>query len=107
MSIDVKDVSELEHVNKENIPPLSLSNKPGPNNKKAKCTLVKINEARKPLRDISHLYKAANRAHLRGFRPPSSISVCGLTSKRKRKLEDDGAEQEQQSCSKILRKEYR
>ncbi|KAH6763783.1 hypothetical protein C2S51_015032 [Perilla frutescens var. frutescens] len=104
--MDVTKIA-MEHDNKENIPPFSLSKKPGPNIKKGKCTLVKMNECRRPLTDVTNLHRAAGRVHFREFRQPSSFSVYSLSSNRKRKLVDDGAEQEHRSCSKILRKEYR
>ncbi|KAH6796327.1 hypothetical protein C2S51_037313 [Perilla frutescens var. frutescens] len=105
--MDVTKIDEMQHDNKENIPPFSLSNKPGPSTKKCKCTLVKMNECRRPLRDVTNIYRAAGRADFREFRQPSSVLVCSFSSNRKRKLVDDGAEQEHRSCSKILRKEYR
>lgn len=103
-------ISELENDNKENIPPFLSTNKSGPDTQKAQCTLVKINEARRPLRDITHLYsyRAAAQsggAEFRDFKLQSSVLICGFSSNRKRKLVDDSSEH--RSCSKILRREFR
>ncbi|KAG6419467.1 hypothetical protein SASPL_121689 [Salvia splendens] len=56
--MEVKSVSPLEHDNKENIPPFSLSKKPGPNEEKPKCNLVKKKWIRRPLRDVTNFYRA-------------------------------------------------
>ncbi|KAI3457159.1 hypothetical protein Pfo_013822 [Paulownia fortunei] len=100
--------SVSEHDNKENIPPFFSPNEPSPDTSKVECTLVKNKEARRPLRDITHLHKAApqsGQAAFRDFRLPSSVLVYGFSSNRKRKLADDSSEH--RSCSKILRRQFR
>lgn len=104
----VKKIYELEHDNKENIPPLpSQSKKLGPIKKNGKRKVaVKKREWRSPLRDITNLYMVSDR--MESSAPSLSVYSC----LGKRKLDQDeilGAEHEHEHehCSKILRKEYR
>ncbi|KAL1560630.1 hypothetical protein AAHA92_10820 [Salvia divinorum] len=81
--MEAKNISVFEHDNKENIPPFSTLKKPGPNEEKGKCALVKktTKGSRRPLSDVTKLW--------------------GLDSKLQSPVE------EQRSCSKILRREFR
>lgn len=96
--MEVKKDCGSKHDNKENIPPSFMSKKPGLNDEKGKCALVKVNGRRRPLRDITNFYRAVEKSELK---LPSS----DFSSSRKRKVADDGAEQ--RPCSKILRRDYR
>ena len=110
-SMEVKTISPLEHDNKENIPPFSSSKKPGPNEEKPKCNLVKRKKKwiRRPLRDVTNFYRATE---LWGLDPEvqSPVSVSVFPSSRKRKAvddDDDDDDEDQRICSKILRREFR
>ncbi|KAL8461149.1 hypothetical protein ACS0TY_032575 [Phlomoides rotata] len=96
--MEVATISLLENYNKENIPPFSSAKKPGPNNQKLNCASVKINKRRRPLRDITNLY----RADFTDFTLLSSVSASIFPSNPKQKLVDDGSER-----SKILRRDFR
>ncbi|KAG6416869.1 hypothetical protein SASPL_124310 [Salvia splendens] len=109
--MEVKTISPLEHDNKENIQPFLSLKKPGPNEEKPKCALVKKKKKkwiRRPLRDVTNFYRASE---LWGLDPEaqSPVSVSVYSSSRKRKLvdDDDDSDEDQRICSKILRREYR
>ncbi|KAL7087027.1 hypothetical protein ACP275_13G039900 [Erythranthe tilingii] len=104
-------VNELDNDNKENIPPIISPNKSSPD---TQSKFSKMNECRRrrkrtPLRDITHLYKAG--AQIRQVdvsltNLPSSVLVSVVVStNRKRKSADDNSGIE--SCSKILRRDFR
>lgn len=97
--MEVNKVYELEHDNKENIPPFLQWKKPGPNKKKVECAL---NESRRPLRDVTNVYIAATRPPL-----PSSLSLSGFSSNRKPRLVGEGDDVAHKSCSIVLRKGFR
>ncbi|KAL1560627.1 hypothetical protein AAHA92_10817 [Salvia divinorum] len=112
-SMEVKSILALEHDNKETIPPFSLSKKPGPNEEKPKCALVKKKKKkwiRRPLRDVTNFYRASELWGL-DSEVQSPVSVSVFSSCRKRNIvdddDDDDGDEDQRVCSKILRKEYR
>ncbi|KAL1560629.1 hypothetical protein AAHA92_10819 [Salvia divinorum] len=81
--MEPKNISVFEHDNKENIPPFSTSKKPGPNEEKGKCALMKktTKGTRRPLSDVTNSYRGAG---LRGFdsRVQSPVLVSVFTSPR-------------------------
>ncbi|KAL7128999.1 hypothetical protein ABFS83_13G033700 [Erythranthe nasuta] len=103
-------INELDNDNKENIPPIISPNKSSPD---FQSKFPKMNECRRkrrtPLRDITHLYKAGaqiRQADVSLTNLPSSVLVSIVVStNRKRKSADDNSGVE--SCSKILRRDFR
>ena len=106
-------ISCCEHDNKENIPPSSVV-EPNPVLQESKLSSIGIKvkrRFRRPLRDITNLFIVGQSAQSGS----AAFSDCGLHSLsssaalicRKRKAADDDIDLKQNTCSKILRKEFR
>ncbi|GAA0145358.1 hypothetical protein LIER_42855 [Lithospermum erythrorhizon] len=93
----------MEHDNKENIPPFStmkMMQKQIKGQSSATCILKR--RFRRPLRDITHLFNHQNSAALIEFQ--SNFS-SGINMKKRKAAEE--VDSIHKSCSKILRKEFR